>query len=77
MLCADWIEHTLATGADDYLRTPEADMGFVRQHNLDVVASCLAAALVAVTLTWRLLARAAGLMRRPARRVMVSKKKES
>ena len=51
-------------------------MGFVRQHNLDVVASYLAAALAAVALTWRLLALAAGLARRGARRSTAPKTKE-
>ncbi len=52
-------------------------MGFVRRHNLDVAATYLAAALVAVALTWRLLARAAGLVRRTPRHAAVSMKKES
>ena len=52
-------------------------MGVVRRHNLDVVASCLAAALLSVTLMWRLLALTAGLVRRVAVRRRASKTKEA
>ena len=77
MECADWIEHTLATGRNGYLRTSEAEMDFVRRHNIDVVVSYMAGALVSVAVAWRLLARAAGSILRPGRRVVAFKAKES
>ena len=49
----------LATDGEPYLRTPEANMGWVQRQNLDVIASYLAAVALVTFLAWRLLAAAA------------------
>ena len=61
-LGADWIEHVLSTKAEPYLRTPEAELSFVARHNLDVIVTCAAVAVLAAAIPcclaaelWRML----------------------
>ncbi len=47
-VCADWVEHVLATGGEAYLRTPDDDLPLLVRLSLDVWAACLGAAAVLV-----------------------------
>ena len=59
MLLADWIEHVLATGGDQYLKTPEHLLPWHARHMLDVYALLLAAAAFC---TWAGISAASGLL---------------
>ena len=49
----DWIEHVMATGGDQYLKTPEHLLPWHARHMLDVWAFLAAASACCCWVAWR------------------------
>jgi hypothetical protein len=55
LAAADWVEHALATHGEAYLMTPDDELTFVQRHNIDVIATYLCGAGLALFAAWQLL----------------------
>jgi hypothetical protein len=53
-VCADWVEHVLATGGEAYLRTPDEDLNWLTRMGVDVIIAYIGALSLTVLLIWRL-----------------------
>ena len=55
LAAADWVEHALATHGEAYLMTPEDELTVVQRHNIDVIATYLGGACIALFAVWQVL----------------------